>query len=652
MLSLALVITPHLERFPLWCSFLIAGLFLWRLIGINKPGWMPSKWLLLIIIILSGIGLFMHFGTLFGKTAGSALLALLLVIKLHESKTRRDYMLLISLSFFIIVTNFLFSQSIPTVALMLISIIVLLMSMMTISHYDPSNQSASIQTSLTHKDKLKLASRMLLLALPLMAVMFVLFPRISGPLWKLPEEEKTAITGLSDTMSPGNISSLIQSSAVAFRVKFDDQIPEQQDLYWRALVLWHFDGRTWEQGRKNQTPSPQLISVTDPVSYSITLEPHQKNWLYALDMPVKVPDDINYTNNFVLRANKKISSLYQYSVSSSLTYVIQQTLSPWESSAGLKIVPQENLRTLQLGQQIAQQYSNNEAIVNHVLQMFNAENFHYTLKPPLTPGSDPVDQFLFKTRRGFCEHYTSSFTLLMRAAGIPSRVVVGYQGGTLNPVNQTLTVRQSDAHAWSEVWLEQRGWVRIDPTASIAPQRIERNLNAALADNETRPLHIQISSSAFRDLVFYWDAIDNQWNQWIIGYDTKLQQALLSQIFNQPMKFSEMILYMAGGFIVVLAIISILIIRPFKKQTTDPVVKLYQQFCRKLEKHGLYKEAYEGPDDFAQRAIIALPNARHSIELITRLYIKLRYQAAQSAQQLERQQKQLQQQVKAFKPTV
>lgn len=533
---------------------------------------------------------------------------------------------------------------------MLLSIIVLLMSMMTISQYNPADKTAVDQTSLSHQEKFKLASRMLLLALPLMAVMFVLFPRISGPLWKLPEEEKTAITGLSDTMSPGNISSLIQSSAVAFRVKFDDELPAQQDLYWRALVLWYFDGRTWEQGKNNITLNPQLINVTDPLSYSITLEPHQKNWLYALDMPVKVPDDINYTNNFVLRANKKISSLYQYSVSSSLSYVIQQKLSPWEKSAGLKIVPQENLRTLQLGQQIAQQYSNNEAIVNHVLQMFNAEDFHYTLKPPLTPGPDPVDQFLFATRRGFCEHYASSFTLLMRAAGIPSRVVVGYQGGTLNPVNQTLTVRQSDAHAWSEVWLEQRGWVRIDPTASIAPQRVERNLNAALADNETRPLHIQISSSAFRDLVFYWDAIDNQWNQWIIGYDTKLQQTLLAQIFNQQIKFSDMVLYMVGSFIVVLAIISILIIRPFSTRKTDPVVRLYQQFCRKLEKRDIHRQAYEGPDDFAQRAIKALPEARHSIELITRLYIKLRYRASQNEAQLERQQKQLRQLVKAFKP--
>ncbi len=241
VLSIALVITPHLPRFPLWSVFLIAALFIWRLVCIKHVRWLPPKWLLLLIIIVAAWGLFMHFGTVFGKTAGSVFLSLLLAIKLHESQSRRDYMLLIALSFFIIVTNFLFSQSIPTVLFMLLSVIVLLMSMIHINLAQNTNGNSH---SLSHRDKLKLASRMLLQALPLMLVMFVLFPRISGPLWQLPEEKNVAVSGLTDRMTPGNISALIQSSALAFRAEFDGQPPPQPQLYWRALVLWTFDGRS------------------------------------------------------------------------------------------------------------------------------------------------------------------------------------------------------------------------------------------------------------------------------------------------------------------------------------------------------------------------------------------------------------------------
>ena len=637
VLSLSLVITPHLSRFPIWSIFLIFILFIWRLICISRPGWLPPKWLLLIITIFSSVGLFLHFGSLFGKTAGSVLLSILLAVKLHESQSKRDYMLLIALSFFIIVTNFLFSQSIPTVIFMVCIVIVLIMSMISINQND---------AEISHLHKLKLSIKLFSQALPLMLIMFVLFPRISGPLWKLPEEERTATTGLSDTMSPGNISKLIKSSRVAFRVQFKDQIPEQHSLYWRGLILWYFDGQTWEVGKRNITRGPSLLASQNAIDYTVTLQPHQKKWLYALDMPVAVPKDINYTNNFVLRAQHKIISLYQYSLKSSLDYQIQTNISPWEKSAGLKIPPQTNLKTIFKGQQLAKQFSQADEIIDHVLQTFHQENFHYTLKPPLTPGFDPVDQFLFETRRGFCEHYASSFTLLMRAAGIPARVVLGYQGGTINPVNQVLTVKQSDAHAWSEVWLKGKGWVRIDPTAAIAPERIERNLDAALDVNESRPLHMQISTSALKDILFYWDAIDNQWNQWVVGYDTEQQQKLLGQILNLRSSFSDIVLLLVISFSIGLLVISLLIIQPWKKPRLEPVVMAYNQFCKKLSKRNVTREKHEGPFDFAERAITALPREKNSILLITRLYAKLRYEASQNEKQLE----QFKQLIKEFKP--
>lgn len=387
VLSLALVITPHLPRFPLWSVFLITALFVWRLACIKHSRWLPPKWLLLLIIILAAWGLFMHFGTVFGKTAGSVFLSLLLAVKLHESRSQRDYMLLISLSFFIIVTNFLFSQSIPTVMFMLLSVIVLLMSMIHINlaHNTRGITNGNNSYSLSHRDKLKLASRLLLQALPLMLIMFVLFPRISGPLWQLPEEKNVAVSGLTDRMTPGNISALIQSNAVAFRAEFDNQPPPQPQLYWRALVLWTFDGRSWERGKHNPTPQASIQPLAEPTNYRITLEPHQQDWLFALDMPLDVPDNIDYSSNFELRAGEKISSLYQYSLSSVTEYLIQPQLSPWERSAGLKIPVEGNPQTLALGQQLAQQYKEPQQIVSQVLAMFNAGDYHYTLNPPSPP---------------------------------------------------------------------------------------------------------------------------------------------------------------------------------------------------------------------------------------------------------------------------
>ena len=626
VISLALVTSPHLTRFPAWSILLIVILFIWRLISIFRHGWCLPKWLLIILTLLSCAGIFMHFGTVFGKTAGSVLLSILLAIKLHESQTRRDYMLLLSLSFFIIVTNFLFSQSIPTVLFMLFVVIVLIITMISI------NQN---NAPLPDKVKIKLAVKMLFQAIPLMLVMFILFPRVSGPLWKLPEEKQTATSGLSNTMSPGDISNLIQSNAVAFRAEFHQSIPLQHQLYWRAIILWYFDGRTWEQGKTNLSPSAKIDAYSSLTEYTVTLEPHQNNWLFALDIPVQVPEKIQYTNNFVLRLHNKLTTLYQYNVASALQYTIQRDISVWEKSAGLKIPLNSNPQTVRLGQQLKNQYNNPQDIIDHVLNMYNQQNYHYTLQPPLTPGFNPVDQFLFKTKKGFCEHYASSFTLLMRAAGIPARIVLGYQGGTINPVNQILTVYQKDAHAWSEVWIKNRGWVRIDPTAAIAPQRVELNLNAALDADEARPFHMLMSNSLLKDIIFYWDALDNQWNQWIIGYDESLQQALLEKLLKQRVNLSDIIILMVIGFSLTLIVISLWIFKPWYKQQKDPVVEYYHNFCDKLSRKGIHRELYEGPVDFARRAVEQLPEQKDQIQLITRLYTKLRYETTHTERQIE-----------------
>ncbi|HEX5636390.1 MAG TPA: DUF3488 domain-containing protein, partial [Gammaproteobacteria bacterium] len=298
ILPLALVILPHLPRLPWWMPVLVLILFVVRLGAVLKPQLMPGKFWLFLVAIMAATGTYIHYGTLIGKTAGTTILICLLAIKLLESKSTRDYMLLIALSFFIIVTNFFFTQNIPTAIYMLGTVVVLVMSLITLHQGN---------AALDLRWRLRAAFKLVSLAIPLMLVMFILFPRASGPLWQLPSDKKAGRTGMSDTMTPGNIALLIQTDDLAFRVEFADSIPPQKKLYWRGLVLWYFDGRTWEQGKQNENPRPTLEGYGQPVSYTITLEPHEKNWLFVLDMPSLAPPTDSYNNNYLLRSKEPVS---------------------------------------------------------------------------------------------------------------------------------------------------------------------------------------------------------------------------------------------------------------------------------------------------------------------------------------------------------
>ncbi len=635
-ISLLLVSLPSSQYFPAWINLLVAGLLFWRLMIETRQAPLPPKILLFLLGIGIFSGIFMQFSTIAGKTAGSALLIILMTLKLLESRKARDYRIIISLCFFIMATGFLFSQSIPTLLISLFSIPVLLMALMRITQHT---------APLNFKQDLAMAGKLSALALPLMLVLFVLFPRIPGPLWQLPADKNTAQTGLSDHMSPANISRLIQSSALAFRVKFDRNIPDPPQRYWRALVLWHFDGTNWTQGGNNQTRSPLMEALGQPVKYTITLEPSHRKWVYALDMPYSVPAGITYNNNFVLRADKTIDNLKQYQLNAYLDYRIGRQISGWEKQAGLQYPPQQNPKTIALAQQWKQQLKMPQKIIQQALLLFNRQDFIYTLQPPMATQKDVVDDFLFNSRKGFCQHYASSFTLLMRAAGIPARVVLGYQGGKFNPLNQTLSVKQSDAHAWTEVWLKNQGWVRIDPTAAVSPERIEQSIEAALARTHSQPLFMRLNNGLLRQLNIYWDFLDNNWKQWVLGYDAKRQQDLLDKYLDKKTSASDLIPYLFISIALLMLIISLFIYKPFRKQHKDPARDLYEKFCKKFEQKGLRREIYMGPDDFARTAIKQYPGQRHDIIYICQLYIKIQYQSSRKADLL----KILKKQVKQFK---
>ena len=618
VLSLFLVSFPHSIHLPVWLSFFVIILLCWRLYIALSHKEMPSKYYLIIISLMAFLGIYLTFNTTIGKTAGSALLILLVTIKLFESRTTRDYRLIMSLSFFIMATNFLFSQGIPTLVLMLVTVPFLLISLMRITQFP---------TPLNFKQDMSMALRLSFLALPLMLVLFILFPRLPGPLWQLPSDSNTAETGLSETMSPNNISQLITSHALAFRVKFETDPPPHHQLYWRAIVLWNFDGRNWTKGENKKKTIQTVEAISTPISYRITLEPHHKNWVFALDMPYSVPSEINYKHDFLLRSRNKIDSLKQYQLNAVLQYYIGQQISPAEKSAALQYPVNSNPKTIALAQQWQQELKTPERIIQKALDFFNRENFIYTLQPGKTTGQNISDDFLFNTQKGFCQHYASSFALLMRAANIPARIVLGYQGGQLNPLNQVFSIRQSDAHAWVEVWLKNKGWVRIDPTAAVAPERIENSIDAALENSNSRPFFMRLNNGILRKLNQYWDVIDNNWKQWVIGYSAKRQRDLISDFIDGTAKATDLIIYLFISLTLLMLCIAVYIIQPFRQGENDKAKVLYEKFCRKLETYGLKRKIHTGPNDFAQIAIKKFPHQQQEILYITQLYVAIQYRS-------------------------
>ena len=376
-------------------------------------------------------------------------------MKIIEIKQVRDYYIANFIGLFLIMTNFFYAQSILTAAYMLLVVIVISSSLISLNDRD---------NVLKTSRRLYLSGSMLMQSLPLMIVIFILFPRVSGPLWGLPKDAHSGLSGISDEMSPGTISRLTLSDEIAFRVEFDGQVPENSALYWRGPVLWHTDGVKWV-GKKSHQVSTTLTTKGKPVTYTVTLEATDKKWLYGLEIPVSAPENSYLSDDLQLKTKTPVRSRIQYKLTSFTEYSIGAN-SHVELIQALQLPQGRHKMAIALGSSWRESGLDDIEIVNRALQMFNQEKFYYTLAPPLLP-YDTVDQFLFETRQGFCEHYASSFVILMRAAGIPARVVTGYQGGAINPVGNYLVVRQRDAHAWTEVWLEKSGWSRIDPP--IAP---------------------------------------------------------------------------------------------------------------------------------------------------------------------------------------
>ncbi|MDE2090752.1 MAG: DUF3488 domain-containing protein [Gammaproteobacteria bacterium] len=634
VLAALLVMTlPHALHLAPWIVVAAAIIALWRLAAAYQ-GWPLFSGVTRIGFgLLAFVGVFATYHTLNGPEAGTALLILLAALKLMEARVLRDYFLVLSITLFIGVANFLYDQTIVLALYMIPAVWLAITALLNIAHPDVDRSAIST---------MKTAARMLLLTLPIALALFLLFPRIPGPLWGLALSQRSGVTGLSTHMSPGSLSNLAKSDAIAFRAKFLGVPPARAQLYWRALVLHDYDGESWTPGKQMLNNSETLSTPGTPVNYQITLEPNDLHVLYALDLPVLVPDNVVLTGDYELTTLHQVTERKLYSVTSYTNYSYGANLPESIRRRELQLPADIDPRARQLAQQWEDSASSPQQVVQDALNMFHVQPFRYTLQPGTTTGPNRIDTFLFDTRRGFCEHYASAFVFLMRAAGIPAHVVIGYQGGLQNPLDGYYVVRQEDAHAWAEVWLAGRGWVRVDPTAAVDPARVDDSLAAALPGSEV-PGYLFDTHPWLANLRNTWDAVNNGWNQWVLAYGPELQQRLFAHIgvdYSNWLQLTLALLVLVGG---TLALVWFLLWWRGRAPTPSSVVRDYRRFCHRLTQVGLARRPNEGPLNYAKRVMRKRPDLAEHVKAITTLYINLRYVETGSPQEFKRL-------VQAFRP--
>lgn len=625
LLTAGLALAPHVAHLPLWIMLTFAAAFAWRF-AIENRGWpRPGAPLRLGLTLLVVAATYEHYGTFLGRDAASGLLVSLLALKFLELRKLRDCVVALFLCYLLLLASFLFSQS-PVLALY--SLMVVAASMAALIRL---NQPSGVSFAFS----LRLAGVMMLKAVPLMLAMFLLFPRIQGTLWGLTADVYSGLTGMSEVMQPGSVRHLSTSSAPAFRVEFDGQAPQPSRLYWRGIVLWHTNGQRWTRGPAMDVLDARLAlqHLGAPVKYTVTLEPSNKPWMLALDLPVVVPLRARSRPGHVLEHGHPIRERLRYTLVSYPRYDTGP-LGPLERKHALQLPARVSARVRALAHAWRQPARDDLAVARAALDYFRREPFVYTLNPPVL-GVDPVDEFLFSIRRGFCGHFASAFVTLMRAAGVPSRIVQGYQGGEFNPAGNYWIVRQADAHAWAEIWLSGRGWVRVDPTAVVAPERVELGIDAV------RRLELQgvelgrLSAEAVRKLIergwfaeawrtmrLYWDAANLVWHRSVLGYDQQRQQLLLDSL--RLPRLSWQGLLAALGAVVIFGLL-VLALATHHATRIDPAQACYRSFCGKLARIGIRRGPAEGALAFAERATSERPDLKPTVATVTELYLRIRY---------------------------
>lgn len=634
--ALTLCLLPYATRMPWWASAVVVTLLAYRTalaLGRTPPLSPSFQTMLLAATALStGAGLWQHFGSLAGRDGGGAILVVLLGLKALETRTRRDLYILGLLGFFVTITHFFFVQDTLTAVYAVASMAALCGAIALTERPSlwPQRLPGEAPRLGVNAAVLRSAGKLLLQALPLAIALFILFPRPNSPLWQMPVSGKgTSTSGLTDTVDPGAISNLASSDEVAFRAQFEGATPASSALYWRGPVLEQFDGRAWKIGPSLRGISQ--VTISGPMyNYTLTAEATNQPWVLALDVPTKLADGTRITRGMQLIKPSKIGTRTLFKLTAALNYHYGLNEDPRWLNYDL-LLPSGNPRVREL----AQGWQNLAPIdrVRAGLNVFRKGGFVYTLQPPLLPAMDGLDYFVFQSKRGFCEHYASAFAFMMRAAGVPARVVTGYQGAESN--GNYLIVRQANAHAWTEVWIEGQGWLRVDPTATVSPERIQQGTSSlqdapGLAGGDNAP---------FKALQLRLDSLQNLWNTWVIGYDGAQQQLLFKKLGLGD--FGSLKLTLFGMALLLLAALPLLLRR---RPKPEPLVAAYDLLSRRLK---LPREPQETGEQYLSRAAEKYPQQAPEIAALVQRYQVLRYGPTPSSEAV----KQFMSDVQAFKVT-
>ena len=617
---------PHLPRLPLWVAGLWLGCAVWR-VQIQRMRWRyPGLGLRMLALAAVTLGVYTAQGTLIGLDAAVMLLLMLFMLKLLEMRKPRDALVVIYLGLFIVATAFLFDQSIPLALFQCFSLLVLVAALVGLQQTPGRNDPARA---------MRTGGILLLQAVPLMLVLFVLFPRM-GPLWAVNAPGQQARTGLAESMAPADVAELARSGELAFRVAFDGAPPAQAQLYWRAMTLTGFDGRRWSQSPLASGSMPRnWVPQGEPYSYQVITGASHQPWVFSLRGASSDDERLLLNRDFILQARRPLSQGMAYRATSYPDSLLEpQELEPLQRRLNLQLPEGVDPRSRAFAGELRGQYSDDAELLQALLRHFNREPFHYTLRPaPL--GQHSNDEFLFDSRRGFCAHFAGAMTFVLRAAGIPARVVAGYQGGEVNPRGNYVLVHQFDAHAWVEAWLPEQGWVSVDPTFQVAPERIEQGLQEALQGEGSFLEGSPLTAVRYRNIGWlnnarlFWDDLNYQWQLRVLGYQGDRQ----TEFFRRWLGSADWQRIGLVSLVVVLLCMLPMawwILRPARRPLNRQS-RAWLKLNRRLARLQLQAATGEGPRAWEQRLLLALPGQRLEISGFFDEYVRLAYASTQDA---------------------
>ena len=621
----------HADRVPLWATGLAFVLIAWRLAASRGVVRLPGKFPRAFIAFALVGAVLANYHTLNGLTPGTTLLILMAAIKLLETHSRRDQYIVVGGVLFLLLAACLDRQNLPRAPLYLAEVWACCAAFAVIAYTpaeprQPAVASNTAAAAFDNRAAVLLAGRALLYSVPLAIVLFIFFPRLPGAFWSLPHSGE-AETGLGDTMSPGSISELTSSYDIAFRVAFDGPPPPPAERYWRGPVLHDFDGYTWSRGQ-GTTYRTQLLEYTGTAyRYQVSLEPSQQRWWFSLDTVDHSPDpNVFFTYDYELVARDPVTETTTYTAVSHTLTRSTEPLSKLARQVETRWPLGRNPRSLQLAREMRSRVASDRAYVAAVLQLFKTGGFVYSLAPPLL-NYDSVDDFLFNTHSGFCGHYASAFVTLMRGAGIPARVVTGYLGGEWNPIGGYFVIRQSDAHSWAEIWLERQGWMRVDPTAMVEPERLTRGILDLLPNVGSMGARFARSSPGLNSLLQRWDAINTWWTNHVLQFDYRSQLNLLSQLGIRSPDLTTVAWGFALALMTWLAWIAWQVGRGVPQARPDRLARAYARLCRKLGRIGVPRLAHQGPLAYADEVSTHRPDLAETARSLLARYADLRYGA-------------------------